>query len=72
MADADKVQPLFSTLELVSNDRAAICPEKDLAITAPEHDRTAETAQVSSRPACVKQRVEANAVHRQLLRMESK
>ena len=72
MADADKVQPLFSTLELVSNDRAANYPEKDLAINAPEHDRTAETAQVSSKSAYTKLRAEADAVRRQPLRPESK
>ena len=41
----------FSTLELVENDETAHGPEKDWAILAPEHDRTADLAQVSTQDA---------------------
>ena len=46
MASQDKVQAPFSTLELVKNDNTANAPEINSAITAPERDRTGETAQV--------------------------
>ena len=46
MALQPEVQAPFSTLELVKNDKSANAPETDRAISAPEHDCTAETAQV--------------------------
>ena len=48
MATDTETQAYYSTLELVSDDNTAHAPETDLAIVAPERDRTTETAQVGS------------------------